>query len=228
MVTPAEANDAKALIHASIRDFDAGAFEKALHEAEDAYRLDPLPQILFNIGQCQRALKHWERAVFFYGSYLTKVPDAPNRAQVEDLLTAAEYRLEHPDAPPGSPVRPRVAPGLIPSATVEPQPVLPSAPEPAPPAALDRAVQPRRSHAAAYTLGTVAAVGLVVMVVGIAEVESFELLLGSLQNPTSYAAWQLQRTNAVGQLPQAQAWQWAAWVSGAVVVGTGTAAVFTW
>jgi tetratricopeptide (TPR) repeat protein len=222
MVTPTEANDAKALIHASIHDFEAGAFEKALQEAEDAYRLDPLPQILFNIGQCQRALKHWKEAVFFYGSYLTKVPEAPNRSQVEDLVTEAEYRLEHPEVAPAKPL------GLIPSTPATAEPVQPNATARVPPEALERPAQPPRSHAAAYTLGAVAAVGLAVMVVGIVEVESFESLVGSLQKPTGYAAWQVQQTNAVAQLPQAQAWQWAAWVSGAVAVGTGTAAVFTW
>src|SRR5208282_1727037 len=62
LATPPEAHDAEALVHASMRDYDLGYFEQALREAEQAYRLYPLPQILFNIGQCHRALEHWERA----------------------------------------------------------------------------------------------------------------------------------------------------------------------
>ncbi len=85
-----DVREAERLVHESMRDYDLGYFERSLAEAEQAYRLDPLPQLLFNIGQLHRALKHWDKAVYFWGRYLAKMPGARNRAQVELLVREAE------------------------------------------------------------------------------------------------------------------------------------------
>jgi tetratricopeptide (TPR) repeat protein len=229
-LAPPEAKEAEKLVHASIRDFDLGSFDEALDEAERAYRLDPLPQILFNIAQCHRALKHWEKAAFFYERYLSRLPEAANRRTVEDMLTEATYRAkaEHMPAPQVAPPVPAVvvvaAPPTtqarrdegVPAAAVEP--------------GLDKSIEPSRSHAAAYVLGSAAVASLAVAIIGIVYVENFETVLGRLNaTPTErYAAWQADHATAATEEPAAQNWMWIAGAAGAVALGTGTAAVFTW
>lgn len=84
----------RALVAAGDTDYKLGKFTEALDEYARAYALYPAPALLFNLGQCHRNLKNWERAVFFYEGYLRESPaDAPNRAVVEDLLTEARGEL---------------------------------------------------------------------------------------------------------------------------------------
>ncbi|MHB1844489.1 MAG: tetratricopeptide repeat protein [Deltaproteobacteria bacterium] len=84
--SPATSQQARVLTHRSIVEYDAGDFEKALADQTRAYELDPLPALLYNLGQCHRALQHWDRAAFFYRRYLARAPQARNRPQVEQLL----------------------------------------------------------------------------------------------------------------------------------------------
>ncbi len=206
-----------------MRDYDLAHFAEALAEAEQAYRIDPLPQILFNIGQCHLGLKHWDQAAFFYERYLAKLPDAPNRRRVEELLFeakssgAAARQLAVEQAAP-------TVPALLPSpaAEVPPEALSPFA---------EKAVEPRHSRAAAYALGAVAVASLVVMVIGIVEVESYQSLVGTLDSPSSsigYPAWRVQQQQAASEYSQAQVWQWVAGAAGVVAAGTGTGAVLTW
>jgi tetratricopeptide (TPR) repeat protein len=119
-VTPQEAHHAEDLVHASMRDFDLFEYDQALREAVEAYRIDPLPQILFNIGQCHRALNHWDKAELFFQRYLHKVPDAPNRQLVEKLLAEVQQRLKTSEARP-SPVEPAPQPIIVVSSQPPPQ-----------------------------------------------------------------------------------------------------------
>ncbi len=215
-----QAQQAADLVHASIRDFDMTYYDRALAEAEEAYRLDPLPQILFNIAQCHRALKHWEKAAALYRRYLKKLPEAPNRQQVEDRLAEAEYRAK------------LEALSTRPERQVAQPVVVVSAPESVPPAAVEasaaKGAEPAHSHAAAWVLGSVAVASLVFMVIGIVDVENYEAVIGRLNNPVSYPAWRVDDATATSMMPAAQAWEVVAFATGAVALGTGTAAVLTW
>jgi tetratricopeptide (TPR) repeat protein len=85
--TPAgKAEQAAELARRSMSEYNVGRFDVALDDATNAYLLDPRPGLLYNIGQCQRALHNWERAEFFYRGYLRDKPDASNRKAVEDLI----------------------------------------------------------------------------------------------------------------------------------------------
>ncbi len=77
---------AQMLAHRSALEYDLGHAEDALRDIEHAYLLDPLPGLLFNLGQCHRKLKHWEQAREAYQSYLRYRPNAPNRDRVEGLI----------------------------------------------------------------------------------------------------------------------------------------------
>jgi tetratricopeptide (TPR) repeat protein len=86
--------DARPHVVAADTAYKLGKFDDALAEYSKAYELFPAPPILFNLGQCQMHLQHWERAIFFYEGYLRARPDAGNRAVVEDLLREAHAKLD--------------------------------------------------------------------------------------------------------------------------------------
>ena len=85
---------ARALFSRAEVHYSLGRFHEALALYAKAYELLPLPGFLFNIGQCHRNLKRFERALFFYRGYLRKAPLAPNRAVVLELITSAERQLK--------------------------------------------------------------------------------------------------------------------------------------
>jgi tetratricopeptide (TPR) repeat protein len=226
---PPPAAEAARLVHASIRDYELGFFEKALHEAEEAYRIDPLPQILFNIGQCQKALKHWEQAAINYQHYLAKVPDAPNRAKVEDLLTEVTYRLKAEQLPSPAPPPAPAAPTPVVVVAAAPTPVPTPAPtEPVPAAAVEAAPPSSHSHAAGWVLASVAVACLGVAVAGIVGVENYESYRNRLANPTSYTQYQKDFANAASEGDQANTWEAVAITTGAAALVAGTTAAFVW
>lgn len=96
-------------------------FGDALDEYQKAFDARPLPEFLFNIGQCYRNLGDYDSAIFSYRKYLTLARDASNREQVEQLIadlqakldakkqqaTSAQLGLQRPPpAPPGPPAPP--------------------------------------------------------------------------------------------------------------------------
>ena len=181
--SPVDVREAERLVHASINDYDHGFFDKALHEAEDAYRLDPLPLILFNIGQCHRALEHWEKAAFYFHRYLQKLPEAPNRSLVEKSLITIDYKLKAQQLPAPPPVAaspPPSAAAPAPKAAVE---------SPATGVAQSR-VAPARSHALAWTLVAAGSAAAVVALVGLGEVLDFNSANSTYQASPTLANYQ--------------------------------------
>ncbi len=77
--------------------FALGKFDDALDEYQKAFDAKPIPDFLFNIGQCYRNLGDYDSAIFSYRKYLTAAPDAANRAQVEQLITELEARKDRND-----------------------------------------------------------------------------------------------------------------------------------
>lgn len=80
------------------RDFELGRFKRALKGFSKAYELVSHPGLLFNIGQCHRMMKDHKRAVFFYEGYLSAIPDAPNRAEVQKLIAEGKRRMKEAEA----------------------------------------------------------------------------------------------------------------------------------
>jgi len=70
--------------------FDLGEFADAALEFKAAYKLYPQPVFLFNIGQCYKNLGDSKNALFFFKSYLTNAPTAPNKKEVEGLVAELE------------------------------------------------------------------------------------------------------------------------------------------
>ncbi len=86
--------EAKAHFHAGEVAYKLGQFDEALNEFSRAYEARPIAAFLFNIGQCHRELKHYERAIFFYEGYLRELPGAANRKLVEELLKDAHQKQD--------------------------------------------------------------------------------------------------------------------------------------
>lgn len=73
--------------------FNLGNFEQALDYYSQAYSLKAHPGFLFNIAQCYRMLREYERAAFFYKRYLSlATPGRVETALVTDLIQEVETK----------------------------------------------------------------------------------------------------------------------------------------
>ncbi len=148
------AKEARRLAARSIVEYDAGDFDKALADARQAYELDPVPGLLFNLGQCYRALHRWERAEFFYRGYLRHLPQAKNRAVVLALIAEMNAKARAAASVPAASPKPILVTAPA-AAEPKPAPWLPPHPPavsstPAPqatPSAPAAAVTEPRRHA---------------------------------------------------------------------------------
>jgi len=91
-------------LRAAKRHFERGEklyaltkFSEALEEYQKAFDAKPIPDFLFNIGQCYRNLGEYDAAIFSYQKYLKLAPDAPNRDKVEQLIGELEAKKDQSD-----------------------------------------------------------------------------------------------------------------------------------
>jgi tetratricopeptide (TPR) repeat protein len=68
------------------KEAELGHFKKAIDHFEKAYSYERVPALLFNIGQCHRYLKDYDRALYFFEEYLREDPKAGDRQVVEDEI----------------------------------------------------------------------------------------------------------------------------------------------
>jgi len=85
---------AKALFAKGNQHYNLGELAQALELYKRAYQITPLAEFLFNIAQCHRKLGQHKEAITMYQSYLVGVPDAENKALVEDLIAESKAALE--------------------------------------------------------------------------------------------------------------------------------------
>ena len=84
--------------------YQTSSYPEALVEFEKAYKLEPLPELLFNIARCHEVLANLDLAIQKYEEYLQNKPDADNRALVEARLK--NLRKRQTTAPMPAPVKP--------------------------------------------------------------------------------------------------------------------------
>jgi tetratricopeptide (TPR) repeat protein len=72
-------------------------FDEALEQYQKAYDANPIPDFLFNIGQCHRNLSDYDAAIFSFKRYLKLAPEADNREQVEELIEELEQKKAEAD-----------------------------------------------------------------------------------------------------------------------------------
>jgi tetratricopeptide (TPR) repeat protein len=111
--------------------YKLGRFQKALEAYTRAYEIYPAASLLFDIGQCHRNLKHYDRAIFFFEGYLREASNPSRRRLAQQLIDELRAEME----------KKRAAIATVPP----PEPV-------APPAAALTAVEPRAEARAATTL----------------------------------------------------------------------------
>lgn len=108
-VAHADANTAKAkqLYDDGVTNYNLGHFEDALTAFDQAYRIRHDAVFLFNIGQCQRALRRYEDAERSYRAYLRESPDLSQetREQIQKLIAEMQKAIDDERAklpPPGT------------------------------------------------------------------------------------------------------------------------------
>lgn len=108
--------------------YKAERYEEAALAYQRAYAVVPAPELLFNLGQCQRLLARPQLALKYFETYLRLRPDSPQRVLVEQLieearampsvaapdLVASEQGAAQPSAAPVAPVQRVVVAGLLP------------------------------------------------------------------------------------------------------------------
>jgi tetratricopeptide (TPR) repeat protein len=83
--------------------YNLNQFANALEAFKRAYWNYEDPSFLYNIAQCHRALKHKSEAIDFYRSYLRNAPDAPNREEVQRIVTELEAAIAQEKAVTSAP-----------------------------------------------------------------------------------------------------------------------------
>lgn len=122
---PARADDvaeAREHFRKGSKAFDLAHYREAVKEYEAAYQIKDDPALLFNIAQAYRLDGDNEDALRVYKSYLNRVPDAPNRADVERHMDEARLAIERnrqaapPTAPPPTVATPTTTTPVAPAA----------------------------------------------------------------------------------------------------------------
>jgi tetratricopeptide (TPR) repeat protein len=94
--------EARANFEAGRIAFSAARFADALPYFERAYELSRRPELLYNVGMCHDRLGHDAEALEALEAYLAELPEAENRAEVEQRIATARARVARaalPSAP---------------------------------------------------------------------------------------------------------------------------------
>jgi tetratricopeptide (TPR) repeat protein len=99
---------ARELYQRGMASFAVDHLEQAIADFEAAFLIDPLPDLLYDIGQAHKKAKRPEKAIDYYQRYLDLRPDAPDRADVEKAIGEAKAAIAARDAvkpaPPATPL----------------------------------------------------------------------------------------------------------------------------
>ena len=80
--------EARALFEAGVYAFESERYTEALGHFERSYELSERPKLLYNIGLAAERIPDVARAIDAFESFLRALPDAENRADVEQRLEA--------------------------------------------------------------------------------------------------------------------------------------------
>jgi len=91
--------------------YDLGKYVEAAHEYEEAYGAKNDPALLFNVAQAYRLGGDAAAALRTYRSYLRRVPNAPNRAEVERHIASLQQLVDEQKRSATSPPTDTMQPG---------------------------------------------------------------------------------------------------------------------
>ena len=101
-------SDAAAVARRQLREgrnlYELGRYQEAIDEFERAYQATDNPTILYNLAQSHRRLDNHARAAELYQAYLRRVPDAPNREEIEARILALRALQAPPNGLAATPV----------------------------------------------------------------------------------------------------------------------------
>jgi hypothetical protein len=117
--------------------YNVSEYRAALDEFKQAYVAHEDPAFLYNIAQCHRQLGNHREAITFYKRFLNESPKAPNRKEIERLISDLEVKTAGapppaPDAAASPPPAPAEAAPPPSQAAPLPAPIPEVAPAPAP------------------------------------------------------------------------------------------------
>ena len=95
--------EAKVEVERAEVQYKLGRFDEALEGYSRAYELVNAPGLLFNIGQCHKNLKSYERAIFFFQEYLREETRPERRTLANELIAEARAEMERQRVSPPSP-----------------------------------------------------------------------------------------------------------------------------
>jgi tetratricopeptide (TPR) repeat protein len=106
-VAPLEADKVEAKKHyqRGVAHYGLNEYKAAVKEFQEAYRLNPDPAILYNLGLAYRLDGDLESALRVYKSFLRTVEPSQRREQVENIVTALEKQLRERPAPTSNAVK---------------------------------------------------------------------------------------------------------------------------
>jgi hypothetical protein len=84
---------AKQAFSAGMKHFDLEEYRAALDDFRAGYRAKEDPVFLYNIAQCHRVLKEHREALRYYRLYLNRLPNAENRAEVEQKIAGLQAAI---------------------------------------------------------------------------------------------------------------------------------------
>lgn len=90
---PTARSKAEKIYASGVEAFDAKRFSEALTAFEEAYLLDPVPILLYNIARAHEELGAFKEASRYLTRYLDRVPKADDRAQIEQRLNLLQSAI---------------------------------------------------------------------------------------------------------------------------------------
>lgn len=90
--------EARGLFEAGRAAFADGRFEDALRYFEQSHALSHRPELLYNIGSAADRLQREEQALHAFEEYVERLPDAPNRREVEGRIRVLREHMQRVQA----------------------------------------------------------------------------------------------------------------------------------
>jgi tetratricopeptide (TPR) repeat protein len=95
--TPAQLTEARRWFETGRERYEQGEWRSALESFRRAYDLTGSPEVLFNIGQCADRLRMDRDALAAFELYLERLPDAPDRPNVESRIQVLRAEIARHD-----------------------------------------------------------------------------------------------------------------------------------